>query len=128
MGYDPDDEDDEEESVRRPKDAASDKDLAKELARTVLKRKDDFSFSPHERHLSMEGKYAFVVACDPMDPEHTWKFIAVDPKSGKELKDFKENYKELYPKKKNVRPRFDINKKKMTDLNTSKVYRLVFSD
>lgn len=129
MGYDPDDEDDgEEESVRRPKDTASDKDLAKELARTVLKRKDDFSFSPHERHLSMEGKYAFVVACDPMDPEHTWKFIAVDPKTGKELKDFKENYKELYPKKKNVRPRFDVSKKKMTDLNTSKVYKLVFTD
>ncbi|MCM1231733.1 MAG: hypothetical protein NC489_16570 [Ruminococcus flavefaciens] len=127
MGYDPDD-DDEEDSVRRAKNTASDSDLARELASTVLKRKGDLSFSPHERHLSVEGKYIFVVAVDPTDPEHTWKFLAVDPKTGKEIKGFKDEYKELFPKKKNVRLRFDVNKKKATDQNTSKTYKLVFTD
>lgn len=128
MGYDPEDDDDDDDSVSRPKNTASDRDLAEELAKTVLNRKGDFSFTPHERFLAVEGKYTFVVSVDPLDPEHTWKFIAVDPKSGKELKGFKDDYKELYPKRKNVRPRFDIAKKKMTDLNTSKNYRLVFTN
>lgn len=129
MGYDPeDDDDDEDESVRRPKNTASDRDLAEELAKTVLKRKGDFTFSPHERHLAVEGKYTFVVAVDPVNPEKTWKFIAVDPKTGKEIKGFKEDYKDLYPKRKNVRLRFDITKKKAVDQNTSKTYKLVFTD
>jgi len=132
MGYTVDDDEDEDElSIRKDgkaKDVSSGYDLAQELAKEVLGRKNEFTFSAHEKALSMEGKYTFVVAVDPIDPEGTWKFIAVDPKTGKELKDFHEDYKDLYPKKKNARMRFDVSKKKCTDLNTARTYKLVFTD
>lgn len=139
---DDDDEDDEVGSVERPSGpvrpgkkkpkgdksrADRDEDLAKAFAEEIMSRKGEFSFSPHERSLKVEGKYMFMVACDPLDPEHTWSFVAVDPKTGKALKGFKEKYKDLYPKKKNTRMRFDIAKKKCTDLNTSKSYKLIFT-
>lgn len=108
--------------------ADRDEDIAKAFAEEIKSRKGEFSFSPHEMNLKVEGKYIFVVACDPMDPEHTWKYVAVDPKTGKAIKDFKEKYKELYPKKRNARMRFDIAKKKCSDLNTGRSYKLIFSD
>lgn len=139
-----DDDDDEVGSVQRPTDAVRaggkkkpkgdksradrDEDIAKAFAEEIKARKGEFSFTPHELSLKVEGKYVFVVACDPLDPEHTWSFIAVDPKTGKPIKGFKDKYKDLYPKKKNTRMRFDIAKKKCTDLNTSKVYKLVFEE
>lgn len=129
MGFDVDDDDD-DDSVKKPKknDVDDSNELAKELAREVLGRKDEFSFTAHEKALGIEGKYTFVVAVDPIDPDNTWRFIAVDPKTGKELKGFKDKYKDLYPKKKNLRLRFDVTKKKCTDLNTAKSYKLVFTD
>lgn len=130
MGVDIDDDDnDDESSVKKGKKNDADSyELAQELAKEVLGRKDEFTFTAHEKALGMEGKYTFVVAVDPADADGTWKFIAVDPKTGKEIKGFKDKYKELFPKRKNVRMRFQLEKKKCTDLNTAKSYKVVFTD
>jgi len=131
MGYD-DDEDD-EDSVRKPSKgdkskADSDDALARAFAEEIMGRKGEFSFSPHERHLAMEGKFNIAVTCDVTDPENTWSYCAIDPKSGKIIEGFKKEYKDLLPSKKKARMRFDLAKKQCTDLNTSKRYRLLFTD
>ena len=69
-----------------------------------------------------------MIACDPMDPEGTYTFLAVDPKTGKELKGFKSEHKDLYPKKKQVRLKFDLTKKQAQDLNSGRRYKLYFFD
>lgn len=128
------DDDEEEDSVQKPKKnndksrADSDDALAKAFAEELMGRKNEFSFTPHERHLNMEGKYTFMVACDPMDPENTWRYIAIDPKTGREIEGFRKEYKDLMPSKKKARMRFDLAKKQCTDLNTSKKYKLMFTD
>ena len=132
MGYDSDD-DDYEDSVKKPKEqgknrADSDDALARAFADEIMGRKNEFSFSPHERHLSMEGKYTLAVVCSATDPENTWKYIAVNPKTGEEIEGFRKEYKDLIPSKKKARMRFDLAKKQCTDLNTSKRYKLMFNN
>lgn len=123
---DDDDDDDEEDSIKKAERKRDEQELAGEFAKAILKNKDSIKFTAHEKHMNMEGKYTFVVGCDPLDPENTYKFIAIDPKSGKEIKGFKDDYKELMPKKKLVRLKFDINKKKAYDANSGRSYKLVF--
>lgn len=108
--------------------ANSDAELAKAFADEIMGRKSEFSFTPYEKSIALEGKYTFVVACDPMDPEGTYTFLAVDPKTGKELKGFKSEHKDLYPKKKQVRLKFDLTKKQAQDLNSGRRYKLYFFD
>lgn len=125
------DDDDDDMSVKRGGDSKGtpdDVELAKEFAKALTGRSDKMSFTPHERFIAMEGKYSFIVTVDPTDPENTWQFVAVDPKSGKKIDGFKKDYKELMPRKKDCRMRFDIAKKKCTDLNSSRTYKLVFTD
>lgn len=134
MGYDPDEDDDDEDdnSVKKPKGnkkgADSDDALAKAFAEELMGRKGEFSFTPHERHLAMEGKYTFMVACDPLNAEKDWHFIAVDPKTGREIEGFKKEYKDLMPSKKKARMRFDLAKKSCYDAASGKKYKLVFTD
>ena len=52
----------------------------------------------------------------------------MDPKTGKELKGFKSEHKDLYPKKKQVRLKFDLTKKQAQDLNPGRRYKLYFFD
>lgn len=125
MGYDPDDDED-AEIKRDPEKKARDQALAKEFAKALEKRSDDFGFTPYERHLDIEGTYTFVITCDPLDPEHTWEFMALD-KKGREIEGFAKEYKELMPKKKATRMRFDVAKRKAVDLNSSKTYKLLFT-
>lgn len=125
---DDEDEDDETGSLKKQQREDDERALAAEFAKSLMKKKSDIKFTPAERYINIEGKYSFVVACDPLDPENTWKFVAVDPKSGKELKDFKDKYKDLYPKRKNCRMRFDMQKLRVTELNSSRVYKLVLKD
>ena len=108
--------------------ANSDAELAKAFADEIMGRKSEFSFTPYEKSIALEGKYTFVIACDPMDPEGTYTFLAVDPKTGKELKGFKSEHKDLYPKKKQVRLKFDLTKKQAQDLNSGRRYKLYFFD
>ena len=127
------DDEDDDNSVQKPKtysksNADSDDELAKAFANELMKRKGEFTISPYEKHIALEGKYTFAVACDVRDPEGTWKYIAIDPNSGKAIEGFREKYKSLYPSKKKARMRFDLAKKKATDLNTSKSYKLIFVD
>lgn len=126
MGYDVDDDDDDEDEAPSGK-SKKNYELAQQFAKVLEKRGGELSFSPYEKHLDLEGHYKFMVVCDPLDPEHTWEFIAVDPDTGKEIKGFKKDYKDLVPKKSATKMRFDIQKKKCTDLNSSKNYRLVFT-
>lgn len=126
MGYDPDDDDDEDDTPKKTNRNEHDIALAKEFAKALEGRTNEISFTPYERHLDIEGKYSFVITCDPLDPEHTWNFMAVD-KNGHEIEGFKKDYKELMPKRKDVRLRFDITKKKAVDLNSSKSYKLLFT-
>lgn len=124
MGYDPDDDED-AEIKRDPQKKSRDQALAKEFAKALEGRAGDFNFTAYERHLDMEGKYTLVIACDPLDPEHTWDFMAID-KKGHVIDEFKKEYKDLMPRKKATRMRFDVAKKKAVDLNSSKTYKLVF--
>ena len=131
MGYD--DEDDDENSVRKPSKgdkykADSDDALARAFAEEIMGRKGEFSFSPHEKHLAMEGKFSIMIACDPVNCESDWRFIAIDPKSGKEIEGFRKEYKDLLPSKKKARMRFDLAKKTAYDGASGKKYKLMFTD
>lgn len=132
---DPDDDDDDYDqpgTVKRGPSKESrmsdDRELASEFAKMLEKRKDEFHFSPHERFMNMEGKYNIVVVGDSLDMEDTWKFIAVDPKSGKEIKGFKDDYPGLLPKRKQCRMTFDLNRLKAYDKNSGKTYKILLSD
>lgn len=126
MGYDPDDDDEDDGPKRDPDKKARDQALAKEFAKALEKRADDFQFTPYEKHLDIEGTYTFVVVCDPLDPEHTWDFKALD-KKGREIEGFAKQYKDLMPKKKATKMRFDVAKRKAVDLNSSRTYKLLFT-
>ena len=129
--YSDDDEDDDEtgsikSSAKR--DVTDQRELAAKFAESLSFRKDDIKLTPHERFIAMEGKYNIIVSCDPTDPDDTWKFVAVDSKTGKEIKDFKDDYPGLLPKKKNCKMVFDLSKNKATDKNSSRTYKLVYKD
>lgn len=118
---DDDDDEDEEFRIERQKD---ERELAQEFAKTLTSKRGSITLTPHERYISMEGKYKFIVAANERDPENDWKFVAVDPKTDKEIKGFKDDYKDLMPKKKDCRMVFDLGKGKVTDKNTSRSYKL----
>lgn len=123
-----DDDDDEEDSSIKKQREDDQRVLAGEFAKTLTNHKNDIKLTPHERYIKMEGKYAFMVVADPLDPDNTWKFIAVDPKTGKEIKGFKDDYPGLLPKKKNCRMTFDLAKMKCTDRNSARSYKVIFKD
>ena len=132
---DPDDDDDDDYdrpgSVKRTKSSnreEDDRELAAEFAKMLENRKGEFHFTPHERFMNMEGKYQIVVAGDSLDMENTWKFVALDTASGKVIKNFKDDYPGLLPKKKQCRMSFDLNRLKATDRNSGKTYKIILSD
>lgn len=133
MDLDDDDDDDYDRpgSVKRAKNSnreEDDRELAAEFAKMLENRKDEFHFTPHERFMNMEGKYQIVVAGDSLDMENTWKFVAVDTSTGKAIKNFKDDYPGLLPKKKQCRMSFDLNRLKATDRNSGKTYEIILSD
>ena len=121
---DDDDEDDEDDELS-VKHANDEKELAARFAETLSKKKSDLHFSAHERYIDIEGTYKFVVVADTINYDNDWKFVAVNPKTDKEIKDFKIKYKDLIPKKKSCRMVFDVNKLKATDKNTNRTYKLI---
>ena len=127
---DDDDDDDWEDSVKRKKNKAEaddDEALAKALAGEINKR-GGVSFTSAEKFSSMEGKWKAVVICDPANPEKTGRFAAIDPKTDKILKNFKDDYPGLLPRMKDCRLKYDISKKRASDLNSGKKYMLIFKD
>ena len=124
--YDDDDDDDEDITIKKQREDDQ-RALAVEFAKTLSFKKGDIKLTPHERFAHMEGKYTIIVVCEPDDPDNTYKFIAVD-KNGREIKDFKDDYPGLLPRKKNCRMRFDLNRNKVTDLNSSRTYKLIYKD
>lgn len=122
--FDDDDDDDEDDKILKEKKKNSDRELATEFAKSIFDKKSSIGLTPHEKHIAMEGKYTLVIVADSDDVENSWKFIALD-KKGKEIKDFRDEYKDLIPKKKNVKLVFDLNKLKVTDKNTSRTYKLL---
>lgn len=127
---DSDDDDDDDDRITKAKKASpdSDRELAAEFANALVKHKDDIHFTDAERAIKMEGKYIFKVLVDPTDPEHTWKFVACDPKTDKIIPGFKEKYKGLVPKRKDCRMVFDISKMKCTDKDSARTYKLLFDN
>ena len=128
-----DGDDDEEGSIKkgssgraRDADEADDRELASELAK-ALGRHKDIKFTAHERYASMDGSYTIMVSCDPLDPEGTAKFIAVD-KKGKIIPGFKDDYPGLLPKRKSCKFVFDIGRKRVQDKNSGRTYKLMFTD
>ena len=111
------------ESKRDTSDEADDRELASELAKALGKHKD-IKFTAHERYASLDGSYTIMVTCDPLDPEDTAKFVAVD-KKGKIIPNFKDDYPGLLPKRKNCRFVFDINRKRVQDKNSGRTYKLM---
>lgn len=127
-----DDDDDDVGSIKKASsgkrdsdDDDDDRELAAKLAKALGARKGDFSFTPAEKFMNMEGKYNIVVVADEDDPKDDWKFIAVDPKSGKEIPDFKDDYPGLLPKKKNCRMSFDLSRLRVYDKNSGRTYKLL---
>ena len=127
---DEDDDDEEETSVRRrtKEDDEADREIASKLANKLLEKKDKINLSPHEKYIAMEGKYTIAVVANPMNPDDDWKFIALDPKTGKEIKDFKDKYKGLLPKRSDTRMTFNLDKLRAYDKNTAKTYKLLLKD
>ena len=131
------DEDDDEDydagsiksSKYRPPDGDenSEQEMAMEFFKALENNKDDIKFTPAERFVSMEGKYTIKVAADPLDVENTWRFVPISNKTGKEIPEFKEKYPGLLPRKRKCRMKFDLNRMKATDLNTSKTYKLILT-
>ena len=125
--YDDDDDDDEEDSSIKKQHEQEQRELASEFAKELINKKKDIKLSPHERYASMEGSYTIVVVADPIDPDNDWKFLAVD-KKGKEIKNFKDDYPGLLPRKKNCRMTFDMNRLKAYDKNSARTYKLILKD
>lgn len=123
-----DDDDDEPDDEIKKQRNENQRQLASELAKRLGARKDEIHLSDHERFIGMEGKYNIVVVADSMDPDNDWKFIAVDPKTGKELKDFRDKYKGLLPKRKNCRMTFDLARLKAYDKNSARTYKLILKN
>ena len=100
--------------------------LANEFAKTLMENKDKIKLTAWERNVRLEGTYNVQVLCDPLDPINDWKFVAVSTKNGKILSG--DEYKEILPKKKKARMRFDLNKARATDQNSNRTYKLMFKD
>lgn len=98
--------------------------LSKEFAASLVKHKNDIKFTPWEKNIGIEGSYNIIVVVDPTDLD-SWRFAAIDVKSGKEIPDFKDKYKDLLPKKKKCRLQIDLNKMRAYDKNSAKTYKLV---
>lgn len=75
----------------------------------------------------MEGKYDIVVIADPLNPEKTWRYMAISRKTGKEIPNFEDEYEGLLPKRKAANMSFDLGKAKCTDKATRKVYKMLFT-
>ena len=103
----------------------SDREQADAVAKMLLGRRSDIKLDPYEYNIAMEGKYNFVVVADQKHPEDDWEFVAVDPETGKKIKGFKDNYKDLYPKKKLCRMTFSFDRMKAIDKNSNKTYQLI---
>lgn len=129
-GYDEDDDDSGKISKASDKESrdsdAEDRELASELAKALGKHKD-ITFTAHERYMSMDGTYTIMVECDPVNAEKTAKFVAVD-KKGKIIPNFKDDYPGLLPKRKACKFVFDIGRKRVTDKNSGRSYKLLFTD
>lgn len=124
-----DDEDYSEKSEKKDKGKIPEqKELAKMFAEKMIGRKNEFSFTPQEKNIRMEGKYEVVVIIeDILNPSKSWKFTAVD-KKGREIEGFRKDYKELLPNKKTARMQFDMSKMKATNKATNLKYRIVVAD
>lgn len=101
--------------------------MAMEFFKALENNKENINFTPAERYVSMEGKYTIKVAADPLDLDNTWRFVPISNKTGKEIPDFKDKYPGLLPRKRKCRMKFDMNRMKVTDLNTSKTYKLLLT-
>lgn len=127
------DEEEDEDSpygkIERQRSSSGDNDqraLANEFAKTLMNNKDNIKLTPWERNIRLEGTYNVQILCDPLDPTNDWKFVAVSTKNGKILNG--DEYKEILPKKKKARMRFDLNKARATDQNSNRTYKLMFKD
>lgn len=109
-----------------PLDDAGKRALSKEFAASLVKHKNDIKFTPWEKNIGIEGTYNVIVVADPTDL-NSWRFAAIDAKSGKEITDFKDKYKDLLPKKKKCRLQIDLGKMRAFDRNSAKTYKLVCS-
>lgn len=124
-----DDDDDDFGSIKKLKDvdSADDKELAVAFTKALEKNKDKINFTPAERYVNIDGKYSVVIIADPLELEKDWRFAAIG-KNGKEIKDFKKDYPGLLPRKNGTRMKFDLNRMKVTDLNSGRTYKLVLKD
>ena len=109
-----------------PLDDAGKRALSKEFAASLVKHKNDIKFTPWEKNIGIEGTYNVIVVVDPTDLD-SWRFAAIDAKSGKEISDFKDKYKDLLPKKKKCRMSIDLSKMRALDRASAKTYKLVCS-
>lgn len=81
------------------------------LERRMAKLIDDgeINLTPHELAIDMEGKYRPAIMRSFKNPDD-WKVIAIDPSTDSIIKDFKDKYPGVLPKKKELDLRFDDEK------------------
>lgn len=90
----------------------------------AIMSKRNVELNPYEQFIEVEGTYKFVVVADAEKPDDDWTFVAVDPKTDKKIKGFKEKYKALYPDKKLCKMYFNLERMKAIDKATNKSYQL----
>lgn len=123
-----DDDEDDVGTIQKQKQRDTDQSaLAAEFAKTLKSRKDEIKLTPHERYIAMEGKYDIRVVIDPTN-EDDWKFVAVQPKTGKEIKGFRDDYPGLIPRRKSCKMVFDLSRLRAQDKNSGRVYKLIIKE
>jgi len=87
-----------------------------------LIRDEDIELSPHEASIEMEGKYK--IAIKKSFKTGDWQFVALD-NHGSEIRNFKDKYPGLLPKRKNVDLRFDDEQDIAKDRRTDIIYPVI---
>jgi hypothetical protein len=121
------DDDDDIGSIKKSSAKSTDdeRELATEFAKMLQDHKKDIKLTAHEKAIRLEGTYQVMVLVDPSDLD-SYRFCAVSNKNGKILTD--DVYKDLLPKRKKCRMRFDLSKNRATDLNSSRTYKLLYKN
>jgi len=121
---DDDYDDDDKEKKKKKKNKIKDKDAEDNFNRRVTKLLEDggIELSPYEAAIEMEGKHKVAIMKSFKTGE--WKPVAID-NNGKIIKDFKEKYPGVLPKRKELDLKFDDEKDIAKDRKTDMIYPVI---
>jgi len=119
-----DDDDDYKKDKKKKKKKVKNRDSEENFEKRVTKliKEGEIELSPHELAIDMEGKYK--VAIMKSFKTGDWAVVATDL-NGKIIRDFKERYPGLLPKKKDLDLRWDDEKDIAKDRKTDRIFPVI---